>query len=103
MTDTEYKLKAAIALYLQAEKVVQSTKENAEAVWLEAVKEKFGIEEGTVVKYKGKRYRVCRVTHYDSDFELKYSPNVYGNPQNKDGKFSIGERHLYGDWEIEKG
>lgn len=105
MTNTEDKLKAAIEILTAAKKVVSSANDIVRDNWIKLVKEKFCIEVGDVVTCRGKRFRITQI-RIPQDYDLaslNYKPWVYGNPQNKDGRYGKGEKCLYGDWEIEGG
>lgn len=77
---------------------VQNVTEKARACWHAILKEKYGIEEGAFVKYRGALYKVSGIRHYQN-FPLN-KPWVTGNLKKKEGTFSKIKRHLFDEWEL---
>lgn len=60
----------------------------------------FGIAEGVVVTYNGKRFKVA---HVDTRFYTDAKPWLRGYPMKKNGEWGTALRNLYSGWEIAEG
>jgi hypothetical protein len=61
-------------------------------------KEKFGVEVGTIVMYKGEEHKVTLVDH----FIFPRKPWVEGARRRKDGEWSQRSFALYSNWEVKQ-
>lgn len=62
--------------------------------------ETFGVRVGSIVRYKGRDFKVQEVEPCFLGDPSKSKPWVTGNPRKKDGSFGSQSRHLYSDWEL---
>lgn len=89
---------------LQTEKLLELSKQVVE-VKLKAVKERWGVYVGCVVKESnsGKLFTVSHIRVRASDpfeHDMRFKPWIEGYPMKKDGKYSTVKRNIYGDWEV---
>lgn len=94
-------LDTAIDIMNIAESNAKELRKQCCTLWLDAIREKYNLMEGSTVKYKGKLYRVSTI-EIPFGFSLG-KPWIKGNPKNSDGTWSIGERNLFTYWEVVQG
>jgi hypothetical protein len=98
MTD----LNAAIDVMHIAENNARELRKQCCTLWLDAIRERHNLTEGSTVKYKGKLYRVNEIT-IAFDWSIERKPHCKGNPLNEQGKPGKGERMLSDGWEVVQG
>ena len=78
-------------------RLLAETKEQIKQEYTRIAAEMFGVKPGSIVKDKG---RVFRVTRIETPFAPEQGkPWLTGSPQNKDGNFSKREQVVY-HWEL---
>ena len=98
---TELDLIKALDDYHRAQEKAKELLKQATTIWFDCIKEKYNLMEGSIVRFKGKEYRVSTI-EVRSGFDLD-KPWVKGNPKNSNGEWGIGERNLYNEWEVVQG
>ena len=86
-------------------------KGDIESLKQQMIREAFGIDIGDIIEASRagwsttslQRYRICRIEvgYWDPLGSYSTKPDIYGNPQKKDGTFSDKlERRIWGNWKL---